>query len=85
MTSLAPISSENPTKPKGLGILVIMYNAKSRQPMDGGAKKLGDFKKDRFSDYGEMKLYFLLILRCRRVNSTELVRQPRKLEFQSLS
>ena len=36
------------TKTKGLGILVIMYNAKSLQPMDGGAKKLrriGDFKK----------------------------------------
>ena len=28
-----------------------------------------------------MKLYFLLILRCRGVNSTELVRNPRKLEF----
>ena len=27
-------------KTKGLGILVTMYNAKSRQPMDGGAKKL---------------------------------------------
>ena len=32
-----------------------------------------------------MKLYFLLILRCRGVNSTELVRQPRKLEYQRLS
>ena len=27
-------------KTKGLGILVTMYNAKNRQPMDGGAKKL---------------------------------------------
>ena len=65
-----------------------MYNAKSRQPMDGGAKKLrriGNFEKIGFSDFGEMKLYFLLILRCRGVNSTELVRQPRKLEFQRLS
>ena len=32
-----------------------------------------------------MKLYFLLTLRCRGVNSTELVRQPRKLELQRLT
>ena len=38
-------------KTKGLGILVTMYNAKSRQPMDGGAKKLrriGHFEKIGF-------------------------------------
>ena len=65
-----------------------MYDAKIRQQMDGGAKKLrriGNIKKDRFSDDGEMKLYFLLNLRCRGVSSTELVQQPRKLEFQRLS
>ena len=36
---------------KALGILVIMYNAKSHQLMDGGAKKLrriGNFKKIGF-------------------------------------
>ena len=33
-------------------------------------------------DYGEMQLYFLLILRCRGMNSIELVRQPRKLDYQ---
>ena len=35
-------------KTKRLGILVTMYNVKSRQPMDGGAKKLrriGNFEK----------------------------------------
>ena len=54
-TSLAPISSENPSsvaqQNQGLGILVTMYNAKSRQPMDGGAKKLrriGHFEKIGF-------------------------------------
>ena len=38
-------------KTKGLGILVTMYNAKSLQPMDGGAKKLrriGNFDKIGF-------------------------------------
>ena len=38
-------------KTKGLGILVIMYNANSRQQMDGGAKKLrriGNIKKIGF-------------------------------------
>ena len=38
-------------KTKGLGILVTMYNAKSCQPMDGGAKKLrriGHFEKIGF-------------------------------------
>ena len=38
-------------KTKGLGILVTMYNAKSRQPMDGGAKKprrIGHFEKIGF-------------------------------------
>ena len=38
-------------KTKGLSILVTMYNAKSRQPMDGGAKKLrriGHFEKIGF-------------------------------------
>ena len=49
------------------------------------AKEDRQFNKHRFSDYSEMKLYFLLILRCRGVNSTELVRQPRKLDFQRLS
>ena len=37
----------------------MMYNAKSQQPMDGRAKKLrriGNIKKDRFSDDGEIKL-----------------------------
>ena len=70
---------------------MIMYNANSRQQMDGGAKKLrriGNIKKIGFqmtAKRNEMKLYFLLILCCRGVNSTELVRQPRKLEFQHLS
>ena len=40
MTSLAPIQSQWRNKTKGLGILVTMYNVKSRQPMDGHAKKL---------------------------------------------
>ena len=42
ITSFAPISSENPSSVahKGLGILVTMYNANSRQQMDGGDKKL---------------------------------------------
>ena len=31
------------------------------------------FKKNRLSGYYEMKLYFLLILRCREVNSIEFV------------
>ena len=93
MTSLAPISSEDPSSvvhqnQRIRHILVIMYNVESRQHMDGGAKKLrriGNFKKIGFSDDGEMKLYFLLILCCPGVNSTELVRQPRTLKFQRLS
>ena len=38
-------------KTKGLSIIVTMYNAKSRQPMDEGAKKLrriGHFEKIGF-------------------------------------
>ena len=38
-------------KTKGLGILVTMYNAKSRQQMDGGAKmlrRIGSFDKIGF-------------------------------------
>ena len=55
MTSLAPISSENPSsvahQNQRISILVIMYNAESRQHMDGGDKKLrriGNFKKIGF-------------------------------------
>ena len=54
ITYLAPISSENPSsvaQQKGLGILVTMYKAKSRQPTDVGAKKLrriGNFDKIGF-------------------------------------
>ena len=53
ITSSAPKSELDQwrNKTKGLGILVIMYNAKSRQPMDGGSKKLrriGNFEKIGF-------------------------------------
>ena len=92
MTSMAPISSENPSS-------VAQQNQRNRHSRDHvqckksstdgwrcqEAKEDRQFCKDRFSDYGEMKLYFLLILRCRGLNPTELVRQPRKLEFQRLS
>ena len=91
-TSLALISSKNPSS-------VVQQNQRIRHSRDHVQCKTSStdgwrcqevkedrpFCKDRFSDYGEMKLYFLLILRCRGVNSTGLVRQPRKLEFQRLS
>ena len=55
-TSLAPISSENPSSVAQQNQRIRhsrdhVYNAKSRQPMDGGAKKLrriGHFEKIGF-------------------------------------
>ena len=92
MTSLAPISSENPNSMAQQNQRIRHYRDHvqcKKSSTDGWrcqeAKEDRQFKKDTFSDYGEMKLYFLQILRCRGVNSTELVRQPRKIEFQRLS
>ena len=92
MTSLAPISSENRSSEaqQNQRIRHSRVHVQCKKSSTDGwrcqeAKEDRQFFKDKFSDYGELKLYFLLILRCGEVNSTELVRQPRKFEFQPLS
>ena len=82
MTSMAPISSENPSSvaQQNQRIRHSCVHVQCKKSSTDGwrgqeAKEDRQFLKDRFSDYGEMKLYFLLILRWRGVNSTEFVQK----------
>ena len=77
ITSLAPISSENLSSVAHQNQRTkhsrdhVQYRKSSTDGWRCQQAKDRQFKKNRYSDDGKMKLYFLLILCCPGVNSTE--------------